>query len=166
MKLVADYIVRRIEHAGATLYCMRIKDPRPLLAQGRKLIVCDFMEMATTEDARGAVASALKLHLPTPKARDITLMDEAFSWIKLIPDNATRRVVALRSRFHPITQRHQLSWRACALLLGMDRKTACGRHSKAMLFLEKSLRETPVRQPLGCGVVPEHIDLSWLTSAE
>lgn len=164
MKLVADYIARRIEHAGATLYCMRIKDPRPLLAQGRRLIVCDFIDMAAAELPSEMAARSLKLHLPTPKARDITLMDEAFSWIKLVPDNGTRRLISMRSRFHPITQRHKLSWSSCASLLGMDRKTARAKHSSAMFFLEKSLGEMSVRQPQGCNVVPEHIDLSWLIS--
>lgn len=99
-RFTSGYIVRRIEHAGAALYCMRIKNPGPLLVQGRIDIIREYME----EMPQGAPA----LRLPTPSARDVTLMDEALGWIRLVPNSTSRRLISLRSQFHPINSRFLL----------------------------------------------------------
>jgi len=154
LHFTADYIVRRIEHAGATLYCMRIKNPRPLLAQGRMEIVREYMV-----DMPPASAG---LRLPTPSVRDVTLMDEALDWVRLIPNSTSRKLVSLRSQFHPITERVRYSWRGCGNAIGIDHKTAESWHRKAMAYLAVVLHETEVRSPIGCNVSAAHIDLSWL----
>jgi hypothetical protein len=154
----AGYIVRRIEHAGATLYCMRTKNPSPLLAQGRIDIIRSYME-----DVPPAAAA---LRLPTPSARDVTLMDEALDWIRLVPNGTSRRLISLRSQFHPITERVRYSWRACAKAMGIDHKTAESWHRKAIGFLTLTLSETEVRSPMGCNVVASHISLCWLEEKE
>ena len=148
------YIIRRIEHAGATLYCMRIKNPRPLLVQGRIEIIRNFIEdMPPTTPS---------LRLPTPSARDVTLMDEALDWIRLIPNGTSRRLVSLRSQFHPITERVRHSWRACAKVMGIDHKTAESWHRRAIDLLTVALSQTEVRSPVGCNVAAAHINLAWL----
>jgi hypothetical protein len=96
-RFTSGYIIRRIEHAGAALYCMQIKNPRPLLVQGRIDIIREYMD----EIPQGARA----LRLPTPSARDVTLMDEALGWIRLVPNSTSRRLISLRSQFHPINSR-------------------------------------------------------------
>jgi hypothetical protein len=149
-----DYIIRRIEHAGATLYCMRIKNPRPLLAQGRLDIIRGYMD-----DMPPASPS---MRLPTPSARDVTLMDEALDWIRLVPNSTSRRLISLRSQFHPLTERTRHSWRACGKVLGIDHKTAESWHRKAIGLLSVALLETEIRSPVGCNVVPDHIHLRWL----
>ncbi len=153
-RFTADYIVRRIEHAGAVLYCMRIKDPRPLLAQGRIDIVRNYLE--------DMPPATLALRLPTPSARDVTLMDEALDWIRLVPNSTSRRLISLRSQFHPITERVTYSWRACGNAMGIDHKTAESWHRKAIGFLAVVLERIAVRSPIGCNVVPGHISLCWL----
>lgn len=154
----AGYIVRRIEHAGATLFCMRIKDPRPLLAQGRIDIVRSYME-----DMPPATAA---LRLPTPSVRDVTLMDEALDWIRLVPNSTSRRLISLRSQFHPITERVRYSWRSCGNAMGIDHKTAESWHRKAIGLLTVALGQTEVRSPVGCNVVAPHIDLFWLEDSK
>jgi len=150
----AGYVVRRIEHAGATLYCMRIKNPRPLLAQGRVDIIRNYME--------DMPATAPVLRLPTPSARDVTLMDEALDWIRLVPTGTSRKLISMRSQFHPITERVRHSWRACANAMGIDHKTAESWHRKAIGLLAIALSRSEIRSPVGCNVVADHIDLSWL----
>lgn len=154
----AGYIVRRIEHAGATLYCLRIKNPRPLLAQGRVDIVRHYMEdMPPASPA---------LRLPTPSARDVTLMDEALDWIRLVPSSTSRKLISLRSQFHPITERVRHSWRACANIMGIDHKTAESWHRKAISLLTAALSQTEIRPPIGCNVVAAHISLYWLNESK
>lgn len=148
------YVVRRIEHAGATLHCMRIKNPRPLLVQGRIDIIRDYMD-----DMPPAVPA---VRLPTPSARDITLMDEALEWIRLVPNSTSRRLISMRSQFHPITERVRHSWRACGNAMGVDHKTAASWHRKAICLLTAALNQTEVRSPVGCNVVAAHIGLCWL----
>jgi hypothetical protein len=150
------YIVRRIEHAGATLYCMRIKNPRPLLAQGRMDIIRNYIE--------DMPPAAPVLRLPTPSARDVTLMDEALDWIRLLPNITSRKLISLRSQYHPITERVNHSWRACASALKIDHKTAKAWHRSAIDLLTVALARTEVRSPLGCNVVAAHISLCWLES--
>ena len=150
----ARYIVRRIEHAGATLYCMRVKSPRPLLAQGRIDIIRDYME--------DVPPAAPNLRLPTPSIRDITLMDEALDWIRLVPNKASRRLISLRSQFHPVTERVRHSWRSCGNMMGIDHKTAESWHGKAIALLELALSETDVRSTIGCNIIESHINACWL----
>ncbi|HEY1857481.1 hypothetical protein [Acidocella sp.] len=42
--LTADYIKRRIEHAGAVMRCLCVKHPSTLLAQGRALMISEALE--------------------------------------------------------------------------------------------------------------------------
>ena len=153
-RFTPQYIVRRIEHAGATLYCMRIKNPRPLLAQGRIDVIRNYM--------KDMPQSAPALRLPTPSALDVTLMDEALGWIRLVPNSTSRRLISLRSQFHPITERVRYSWRSCAKAIGIDHKTAESWHRKAIGFLTVALSQTEVRSPIGCNVASSHINLCWL----
>ena len=157
-QFTAGYINRRIEHAGATLYCMRIKDPRPLLAQGRQDIVRGYME-----DMPSTIPT---VRLPRPSARDVTLMDEALDWIRLIPNSTSRRLISLRSQYHPITERVEHSWRACGKAMGIDHKTAESWHRKAIGILTIALHKTEIKSPVGCVVVPSHINLDWLKGKE
>jgi hypothetical protein len=35
----------------------------------------------------------------------VTLMDEELGWIRLVPNSTSRRLISLRSQFHPINSR-------------------------------------------------------------
>jgi hypothetical protein len=137
---------------------MRIKDPRPLLAQGRLEIIRNYM------DDMPPAAPALRL--PTPSVRDVTLMDEALDWIRLVPNGTSRKLISLRSQFHPITERLRYSWRSCAKVMSIDHKTAESWHRRAIDHLTIALSETEVRSPMGCNILASHIGLDWLEDNE
>jgi hypothetical protein len=149
-----DYVVRRIEHAGATLRCLRIKSPSTLLARGRIDIVQEVgVDMAPDR---------VRLAYPVPSARDVSLMDEALSWIWLIPNRVKRRVVSMRSQFHPYQEKNIISWRRCGEIIGADHKTVRVWHAQAIDLITQGLRGTEIKSPTGCNIVPDHVNLHWL----
>jgi hypothetical protein len=156
--LTADYIGRRIEHAGAVMRCLHVKHPSTLLAQGRVLMIREALE--------GDAPRGDKHAYPMPSARDVSLMDEALSWILLIPNETKRRVVSLRSQYHPLRERHVMSWRACGAALRVSDKSAQRWHAEALAFLQAALAGWEVKNPAGCRVLAGHISLLWLEIAK
>ncbi len=82
-----------------------------------------------------------------PGPRDVSLMDEALSWVLLIPNQTKRRVVSLRSQYHPLRERHVMSWRACGTSLRISDKSAQRWHAEALAFLEMALAGWEVKIP-------------------
>jgi hypothetical protein len=155
--LTADYIKRRIEHAGAVMRCLCVKHPSTLLAQGRAAMISEALE-GYVPGGEGAY--------PTPGPRDVSLMDEALSWVLLIPNQTRRRLVSLRSQYHPLRERHVLSWRACGERLRISDKSAQRWHAEALEFLEAALAGWEVKSPAGCRVLEGHISWAWLGAEE
>ncbi len=155
--MTADYAVRRIEHAGATLRCLRIRSPSTLLARGRIEIV--------QEVASDMVMDRTRLAYPVPSARDVSLMDEALSWISLIPNQVKRRVVSMRSQFDPYQEKNIISWRRCGDIIGADHKTIRVWHGQAIDLIARALRGAEIKSPSGCNIVPDHVQLHWLDSS-
>lgn len=153
-KFTADYITRRIEHGGATLRCLRLRHPSTLLAQGRVEIVRELMDYPPDRTPGNVY--------PTPNTRDIALMDEALSWILLIPNQQHRRVVGLRSQFNPIREQHMRSWREIGGVMKCSHVAAKEWHAKAMGLLVVALDGAEIKSPAGCNVIPHHISLDWL----
>jgi hypothetical protein len=154
LQLTADYVGRRIEHAGAVMRCLSVKHPSTLLAQGRVMMIREAVE--------GCVPGGDARAYPMPSPRDVSLMDEALSWILLIPNETKRRVVSLRSQYHPLRERHVMSWRACGTSLRISDKSAQRWHAEALAFLEMALAGWEVKNPAGCRVLAGHISLAWL----
>jgi hypothetical protein len=148
--MTPDYVQRRIEHAGATMRCLRIKHPSTLLAQGRAEIV---REIGDYPDEKGVVN-----RYPSPSPRDVALMDEALSWVLLVPNKPRRRLVGLRSQFCPMNEECVISWRQCGRILHIDHKSAKSWHEQAMIYLATALAGTEIVRPVGCNVLPEHIN--------
>lgn len=144
-----DYINRRIEHAGATLRCLRIKHPSTQLAQMRP-------EASPWDDN--------DLY-PMPSARDVTLMDEALSWMTLIPNQVHRRLVSLRSKFHPTKMKHMHSWRMCGEIIQINHVSAKSWHGRAIALLADTLSGTEIKSPLGCNVISNHISFDHFHAA-
>ena len=69
-----------------------------------------------------------------PSAASITRMDEALSWISLIPVEkyVLRRIVGARSLVHPISERHLFTWRRLGDLLGADHKAVQRWHAQGI----------------------------------
>jgi hypothetical protein len=152
--MTAGYAVRRIEHAGATLRCLRVRSPSTLLARGR----IEIVQSAGAE----MVPDRTRLAYPLPSARDVSLMDEALSWIWLIPNQVKRRVVSMRSQFHPYQEKNIISWRRCGEILGADHKTVKIWHGQAIGVIAAALQGVEIKSPSGCNIVPDHVQLHWL----
>jgi len=103
-----------------------------------------------------------RLAYPVPSARDVSLMDEALSWIWLIPNQVKRRVVSMRSQFHPYQEKNLISWRRCGDIIGADHKTVRVWHGQAIDLIARALSGSEIKSPSGCNIVPDHIQLHWL----
>src|ERR1700761_1414848 len=133
----ADYVVYRLEEAGATLlaltgtgYSTRLR--KSSLEMGR-----------TALEAYGW--SEARIRPSIPSAERITRMDEAMSWIPLIPLDryVLRRVVGARSLVHPITDRHLFPWRRLGKALGADHKAIQRWHAQGIAMIVAVLRAAP-----------------------
>ena len=83
-----------------------------------------------------------RIRPPIPSAARITRMDEAMSWIPLIPIDryVLRRIVGARSLVHPITERHLFPWRRLATALGADHKAIQRWHAQGIDLIVAALK--------------------------
>jgi hypothetical protein len=131
----AETVLSRLEEAGRTLFAMPNNSPRlGIRTQHYGFVV----------DAAAAAASNSKSRLrpAIPDARHISRMDEAMSWISLIPLDryVLRRIVGARSLVHPITGRHVHSWRKVANSLGYSHQAVRGWHAQGIDLIVAALR--------------------------
>jgi hypothetical protein len=132
-KINADEIVARLEAAGATLLAMPARGYSTHLRQMKFDIVHTALEAYGWQSAMARP--------PVPCASDISLMDEAFGWLALIPEAQylLRRILGARALVHPLTQRHLYPWRKLASVLGTDHKSVQRWHAQAVALLVKNL---------------------------
>jgi hypothetical protein len=125
----AAYVIYRLEEAGATLLAL----PRSGFSTALRTSRLDVVQRA----AEGYVGSASRVRPPVPSASRITRMDEALSWIPLIPKERTvlRRIVGARSLVSPVTERHLYSWRRVGEMVGADHKAVQRWHAQAIDIL-------------------------------
>ena len=130
----AEEVVARLEEAGATLLALPMRGYSTGLRMGTLEIV------RTAAEAYGWDASA-RLRPPVPSAARISRMDEAFSWLALIPDAryVLRRIAAARALTHPLTGRHLYPWRRLGAALGADHKAVQRWHREAVGLLVVAL---------------------------
>jgi hypothetical protein len=133
----ADYVVYRLEEAGATLLALPDTGYSTRLRTSSLQIVRTALEAYGWTDAR--------IRPPVPSADKITRMDEAMSWVPLIPldRHVMRRVVGARSLVHPITDRHLFAWRRLGKALGADHKAVQRWHAQGIAIIVTALREAP-----------------------
>src|ERR1700760_1424555 len=95
-----DFVVYRLEEAGATLLAL------PGTGYSTRLRTSSLEIVRAALDSYGSIEARIQPSIPA--AERITRMDEAMSWIPLIPLDRymLRRVVGARSLVHPITDRH------------------------------------------------------------
>ena len=129
----ADYVVYRLEEAGATLLALPGTGWTTRLRQSSLDIVRSAL------DAYGWVAAPIRP--PVPSAEKIDRMDEALAWIPLIPLDrfVLRRIVGARSLIHPISDRHLFSWRRLGLTLGADHKAVQRWHAQGIAMIVAGL---------------------------
>src|ERR1700748_2343118 len=121
-----ELITCRLEEAGATLLALPTTGWSTRLRTSNLEIVRSAIESYgwTEKRIRPAVPSAMR----------ITRMDEALSWITLIPLDryVLRRIVGARSLVHPITERHLFPWRRLAEAIGADHKAVKRWHGQGI----------------------------------
>ena len=101
----ARYVIERLEEAGATLLA--------LPGTGWSTRLRTLLARHRARRAEVVWLDRTRIRPPIPSAEKITRMDEAMSWIPLIPVDryVLRRVVGARSLVHPVTDRHLFPWR-------------------------------------------------------
>ena len=134
-EMTPEEIVLPQEPAAATLIRLPGKGYTTRLRQMRFEIVHTALEAYGWE--------VPKLRAPVPCAADISAMDEAFSWLALIPEGSflLRRILGARALVHPLTLRHVFSWRRLAATLGADHKAVQRWHGNGVKILRKRLQE-------------------------
>ncbi|HYZ21755.1 MAG TPA: DUF6362 family protein [Rhodopila sp.] len=130
----ADYVVYRLEEAGATLLAL------PGTGWSTRLRTSSLDIVRTALESYGWTAARIRPAVPS--AEKITRMDEALSWLSLIPQDkyVLRRVVGARSLVHPITDRHLFPWRRLGAALGADHKAIQRWHGQGIGLIVAALR--------------------------
>lgn len=131
----ADFVVYRLEEAGATLLAM------PGSGWSTKMRSSSIEIVRTALEAYGWTES--RIRPAAPSSDKVTRMDEAMGWLPLIPIEkyVLRRVVGARSLVHPITDRHLYPWRRLGLALGADHKAIQRWHAQGIAMIVKALKE-------------------------
>ena len=124
-----ESITERLEEAGATLLCLPASGPRTDIRTSK------WPAIHAAIDAYGW--SGARLRPAVPAAAAITRMDEALSWIRLIPEEnyVLRRIVGARAMVSPLTGRHLFSWRRLGGLLGADARAVRRWHAKGIAII-------------------------------
>lgn len=136
--IAPDTIIQRLEEAGATMLAL------PGSEWARRTDSSIFQVMRTALEAYGW--SSARIRPPVPSSEKITRMDEAMSWLSLIPQEkyVLRRAVGARSLVHPITDRHLFPWRRLGAALGADHKAVQRWHAQGIEMIVKRSSESAV----------------------
>lgn len=126
-------IIARLEAAGATLLALRIA----IGPTGHR----SAMPEPVREAGQSYGWSQATARPATPCAAAIDAMDEALSWVNLIPPDryVLRRIVNARALVSPTTQRHLYTWSAIARLIGADRKAVARWHAQGIAIIAAGL---------------------------
>jgi hypothetical protein len=129
-----DFVVYRLEEAGATLLAL------PGTGYSTRLRTSSLEIVRAALDSYGWTETRIRPAIPS--AAKITRMDEAMSWIPLIPVDryVLRRVVGARSLVHPVTDRHLFPWRRLGKALGADHKAVQRWHAQGIAIIVAALR--------------------------
>lgn len=115
---MAQAVEDRLFEAGYTLACLPAHGVRPAgwgKGWGETLMDMDDLLTLTAES---------EVRPPMPTSAAITRMDEAFTWVQGISNDAWRRAILLWMMIHPLSHRHRYSWSKIGKVLGVSDKTA------------------------------------------
>jgi hypothetical protein len=132
----AEMVIYRLEEAGAALLAL------PGTGWSTRLRGSSLEIVRTAIESYGWTTN--RIRPPVPSAARITRMDEAMSWIPLIPMDryVLRRIVGARSLVHPITERHLFPWRRLATALGADHKAVQRWHAQGIDLIASALNRS------------------------
>jgi hypothetical protein len=129
----AELVIYRLEEAGTTLLSIPDRGYTTKLRSSSLDIVRSALE------AYGWAEKAIRP--PVPSAAKIDRMDEALSWIPLIPADkyVLRRIVGARCLISPLTERNLYPWRRLAAALGADHKAIQRWHAQGIDLIVAAL---------------------------
>ena len=129
----ADFVIARLEEAGATLLAL------PGTGWTTKLRTSNIEIVRTALESYGWTEARIRPAVPS--SEKITRMDEAMGWIGVIPLDryVLRRIVGARSLVHPVTDRHLFPWRRLGAALGADHKAVQRWHGQAIDMIVAAL---------------------------
>ncbi len=130
----AGYVVARLEDAGRTLISL----PNTGYSTRMRSSALEVLRAACEAEES---APSRRLRLPVPSAARIGAMDQAWSWLGLIPTDryVLRRIVGARALVSPTTERHLFSWRRLGGLLGADHRAVQRWHAEGIGWIVKGL---------------------------
>ena len=122
----STFVIYRLEEAGATLLAL------PGTGYSTRLRTSQLDVVQSAAEAYGQIPRPLRPAVPS--ASRITRMDEALSWILLVPKErqVLRRILGARLLVSPVTERHLYSWRQLGGILGADHKAIQRWHAQAV----------------------------------
>lgn len=128
------YVVARLEEAGHTLLCMPHSGPSTRLRSSSLEVLRAAGELAEAMPSK-------RVRLPVPSAAKIVAMDEAWTWLGLIPNDryVLRRIVGARSLVSPTTEKHLFSWRRVGALIGADHRAVQRWHGEGIGWIVAGL---------------------------
>ena len=134
----AEYVIYRLEEAGATLLALPSTGYTTRLRTTALDVIRDTVETFAAEKGR--------VRPPAPPAARITRMDEALAWVAHIPPDryVLRRIVGARALVSPVTERHLFTWRRLATVLGADHKAVQRWHAQGIDRIVQALNGTAV----------------------
>ncbi len=129
----AELVISRLEEAGGALLAI------PGSGWSTRLRSSSLEIVRTAIESYGWTTN--RIRPPVPSAERITQMDEAMSWISLIPVDryVLRRIVGARSLVHPISERHLYPWRQLGAALGADHKAVQRWHGQGIALIVDAL---------------------------
>jgi len=129
----AELVIYRLEEAGTTLLSIPDRGYTTKLRSSSLDIVRSALE------AYGWAERAIRPAVPS--AAKIDRMDEALSWIPLIPVDkyVLRRIVGARCLVSPLTERNLYPWRRLATALGADHKAIQRWHAQGIDLIVAAL---------------------------
>jgi hypothetical protein len=129
----STYVVARLEEAGAAILAL------PPSGYTTKLRTSSLDVVRAAAESYGWGPG--KVRPPMPSNACISRMDEAFTWLQLIPDDryVLRRIVGARSLVSPVTDRHLFAWRRLAAAIGADHKAVQRWHAQGIDIIVSGL---------------------------
>ena len=133
-ELDAAYVIARLEEAGRTLLAL------PASGYSTKLRSSSIDIVRVAIESYGW--SVGRLRPAVPSAAKISRMDEAMSWLSLIPADkyVLRRIVGARSLVHPMSDRHLFTWRRLGQMIGADHKAMQRWHAQGVDLIVAGLK--------------------------
>jgi hypothetical protein len=139
--ITPEFVVDRLERAGATLLSMRTRSPYPPPYQCA--LPDPVRDIYDKWDWIRAPSDTIDTRPPIPNAAAIQSMEATYLWLQMIPDDrfVLRRIVGARSLVHPTrTDRPILSYRKLGGMLRCSYQAVINWHGQGIDLIVDRLR--------------------------